>query len=83
MDTDTKQVLSTVCDMLCEQINHYVELEKNFVCLMKALMDRDAVLHSRFEHHKQTMNLASTRDVTLENHDALVQLGRIIQRLNE
>jgi hypothetical protein len=83
MDAETKQVLASVCEILKAEINQSVETEKILVSVIKALAERDSEFYQKYSAHMETMNLVSSRGVRDTANDALLRLGRIIQRLKE
>jgi hypothetical protein len=79
MDSETKNMIVSLCEVLREQIQQHAEMERALVCMIKTAAQSDASFLDKFKAHMETMDLGSNRDAAVKARNALVQIGRIIQ----
>ena len=83
MDSETKQVLASICDILRSEMVYTNSVSNSMVALARAIVQGEPALAEKYREQWAQVTLSAQGSAPPHTSDALERLGELIQRLKE
>ena len=80
MDSETKQVLASICEILRDESRRAVSVDNALIALARAILEKED-LWERYAEHWEKTTYAGHEVLSPQNRDTLQRLDELIRRL--